>query len=65
MERFFSEATIAPGTRLAYRASHKAWCPVVQNRYLDEIDRRMLGEFISRRKQAGTTDTTILGTWHF
>jgi integrase/recombinase XerD len=59
VERFFSEATITPGTRLAYRGSHKAFHPLVQNRYLDEIDRRMLGEFISRRKQTGTTDTTI------
>ena len=59
MERFFSEAAITPGTRLAYRGSHKAFHPLVQNRYLDEIDRRMLGEFISRRKQAGITDTTI------
>jgi integrase/recombinase XerD len=59
VERFFSEATITPGTRLAYRGSHKAFHPLVQSRYLDEIDRRMLGEFISRRKQTGTTDTTI------
>jgi integrase/recombinase XerD len=44
VERFFSEATITPGTRLAYRGSHKAFHPLVQNRYLDEIDRRMLGE---------------------
>ena len=59
VERFFSEATITPGTRLAYRGSHKAFHPLVQNHHLDEIDRRMLGEFISRRKQAGITDTTI------
>ncbi len=59
MERFFSEATITPGTRLAYRGSLKAFHPLVQSRYLDEIDRRMLGEFISRRKQAGIADTTI------
>jgi integrase/recombinase XerD len=57
--RFFSEATITPGTRLAYRGSDKALRPLAQNRYLDEIDRRVLGEFISRRKQAGITDTTI------
>ena len=59
VERFFSEATIGAGTRMVYRGSHKAFCPVAQNRYLDEIDRRLLGDFISRRKQAGITDTTI------
>jgi integrase/recombinase XerD len=65
VQRFFSEAAITPGTRLAYRGSHKALHPLVQNRHLDEIDRRMLGEFISRRKQAGTMDTTIRGDLAF
>jgi integrase/recombinase XerD len=59
VERFLSEATIKPGTRVAYRCCHTAFRPVAQDRYLDEIDRRVLGDFISRRKQAGMTDATI------
>ena len=50
---------------MAYGGSHKAFCPLVQSRYLDEIDRGLLGEFISRRKQAGTMDTTICGNLAF
>jgi integrase/recombinase XerD len=65
VERFFSEAAITPGTRLAYRGSHRAFHPLAQSRYLDEIDRGMLGEFISRRKQAGTMDPTIRGDLAF
>jgi integrase/recombinase XerD len=59
IERFFSEATITPGTREVYRGTHKAFRPLGQDRYLDEIDRQVLGDFISRRKLAGITDTTI------
>jgi integrase len=59
VERFFSEASVKPGTRVAYRCCDRAIRPLVRGRYLDEIDRRMLADFISTRKQAGITDTTI------
>ena len=59
VERFLSEAAFKPGTRVAYRCCHEAFRPLMQNRYLDEIDRRTLADFVSRRKQAGVTDTTI------
>ena len=59
MERFFSEASVRPGTRVAYRCCDTAILPLVRGRYLDEIDRRVLADFISTRKQAGITDTTI------
>ena len=59
MERFLSEAAIKPRTRVVYRGSDKAFRPFAQNCYLDEIDRRVLGDFVSRRKQAGITDATI------
>jgi integrase len=44
---------------VVYRCSHNAFRRFAQDRYLDEIDRQVLGDFISRRKQAGVTDTTI------
>jgi integrase len=59
MERFFSEATLKPGTALVYRNSHKAFAPFAQGRYLDEIGRRILGDFVSARKSAGISDSTI------
>ncbi len=59
VERFLAEATIRAGTRVVYRCCHKAFRLLAQDRYLDEIDRRVLGDFISRRKQAGITDATI------
>ena len=59
VERFFSEASVKPGTRVAYRCCDTAIRPLVRGRYLDEIDRRVLADFISTRKQAGITDATI------
>jgi integrase/recombinase XerD len=59
MERFFSEATLKPGSLVAYRNGHKAFSRFAQGRYLDEIDRRVLGDFVSERKSAGISDGTI------
>jgi integrase/recombinase XerD len=58
-ERFLSEASIRPRSRAVYRCCHKAFRSFTQDRYLDEIDRQVLGDFISRRKQAGVMDATI------
>jgi integrase/recombinase XerD len=58
-ERFLSEATLKHRTRVVYRLSHKVFLAAAQDHYLDEIDRRVLGDFISRRKQAGIMDATI------
>ncbi len=57
--RFFSEAGLKPGTLTVYRNGHKAFAPFVHDRYLDEIDRRTLGEFVSARKSSGISDSTI------
>jgi integrase len=59
VERFLLEATIKPKTRACYLSSDRACRATFEGRYLDEIDRRPLGEFVSRRKQAGVSDTTI------
>jgi site-specific recombinase XerD len=59
VEKFFSEATLAPGTLLVYLSGHKAFVPFAKGRHLDEIDRRVLGEFVSARKSTGISDSTI------
>jgi integrase/recombinase XerD len=59
VERFLLEATIRPKTRACYSSSDRACRPTFEGRYLDEIDRRSLGEFVSKRKQSGVSDTTI------
>ena len=38
VERFFSEAAITPGTRLAYRGSHKTFQPLVQLQWTKSTD---------------------------
>jgi integrase/recombinase XerD len=58
-ERFLEEASIRPKTRACYTSSDRACRPTFADRYLDEVDRPLLGEHVSRRKQAGVSDTTI------
>jgi hypothetical protein len=48
-ERFLEEASIRPKTRACYTSSDRACRP----------DRPLLGEHVSKRKQAGVSDTTI------
>jgi integrase/recombinase XerD len=59
VERFLCEASIKPKTHACYTSSDRACRPTFEGRYLDEIDRRLLGEFVSKRKQAGVSDTTV------
>lgn len=59
VQRFFNEATFKRTTRVAYRNSHNMIRPFVQDRYLDEIDRPLMGELISSRKSHGVSDATI------
>jgi hypothetical protein len=59
VERFFAEATLKPGSLSVYQNGHKAFCPFAQGRYLDEIDRRVLADFVSARKSARVSDPTI------
>ncbi len=58
-ERFLLEASIRPTTRAGYASNDRACRPTFEGRYLDEIDRRLLGEFVSKRKRDGVSDTTI------
>ena len=59
VEQFLAEASIRPKTRACYTSSDRACRPTFESRYIDEIDRRSLGEFVSKRKQSGVSDTTV------
>lgn len=58
-QRFLAEANIRPKTRACYASSDRACRPTFEGRYIDEINRRPLGEFVSKRKQDCVSDTTI------
>ena len=57
--RFLREASIRPKTRACYSSSARACRPTFAGRHLDEIDRRLLGEFVSARKRSGVSDATV------
>src|SRR4051794_8874648 len=56
---FSADASIRPKTRACYATSDRMCRPVLAGRHLHEIDRRILAELVSHRKQAGTSETTI------
>jgi integrase/recombinase XerD len=58
-ERFLLEASIRPTTRAGYTSNDRTCRPIFEGHFLDEIDRRLLGEFVSKRKRDGVSDTTI------
>lgn len=60
VERFFQEATIKPKTQEGYWTSHRAIMPSFTGVYLDQIDRRRIGEFVTKRKHQGVSDTSVL-----
>lgn len=57
--RFLAEASIRAKTRACYMSSSRAWATALSGRYLDEIDRKVIAEFVSARKRQGISDTTI------
>jgi integrase len=57
--RFLDEASIRPKTHACYATSDRACRPTFDGHHLDEIDRRLIGEFVSRRKKDGVSDTTV------
>ncbi|WP_043338375.1 tyrosine-type recombinase/integrase [Belnapia moabensis] len=58
-QRFLDEASIRPKTRACYATSDRACRSTFAGHHLDEIDRRLIGEFVSWRKRGGVSDTTI------
>src|SRR4051812_43034900 len=57
--RFLDEASIRPKTLSCYATSNRSCLRTFAGRHLDDIDRRLIGEFVSRRKQDGVSDTTV------
>ncbi|TDH58044.1 site-specific integrase [Dankookia rubra] len=57
--RFLDEASIRPKTLACYATSNRSCLRVFAGRYLDDIDRRLIAEFVSRRKKDGVSDTTV------
>jgi integrase/recombinase XerD len=57
--RFLREASIQPKTRRCYETSNRMCRPVLAGKYLDQIDRRLIGLLVSHRKATGVSDTTI------
>lgn len=58
-ERFLREASIRSTTHASYTTSDRSCSTVLAGKYLDEIDRRLLGELVAARKAKGVSDTTI------
>ena len=58
-ERFLREASIRPKTQACYATSDRMCRPNLGGKYLDDIDRGMLGALIAVRKATGITDTTV------
>lgn len=59
VERFFQEARVKPATLRSYRSNSRTLAPTFDALFLDQITKRSIAEFISARKKAGVTDTTI------
>lgn len=59
VERFLREASIRLKTHACYVSADRMCRLTFEGHYLDEINRRLLGDHVSKRKQAGISDTTI------
>ncbi|MWV25495.1 tyrosine-type recombinase/integrase, partial [Methylobacterium sp. 2A] len=61
LDRFGSEylPTLKPSTQARYRESFKHLTPRFGSFFLDEINKSMLGEFVTTRKEEGVTGATI------
>ena len=59
IERFFQETRVKPATLRSYKSNSRMLSPTFDALYLDEITKRIIAEFVSSRKKAGVTDTTI------
>lgn len=59
VERFFVETSVRPKTVLGYRTSERALAPLVGHLHLDQIDRRVIADVVSRRKATGISDTAV------
>ncbi|MGH1570888.1 tyrosine-type recombinase/integrase [Methylobacterium sp. P31] len=59
VERFFQEIRVKPSTLRCYRSNSRTLGSTFDALYLDQITKRTIAEFVSARKRAKVTDTTI------
>lgn len=59
ISRFFEECTLQPGTVETYRFNAKVCTRLLGHLHLDEINRRVLADFVASRKRTGVTDATV------
>lgn len=59
IERFFQETRVKPATLRCYKSNSRTLGPTFDALYLDQITKRTIAEFVSARKRAKVTDTTI------
>lgn len=58
-DRFFVEARLKKGTLRTYQSNSRNWVQFAPAACLEEITSPFLADFVSSRKRAGVTDTTI------
>ncbi|WP_267361724.1 MULTISPECIES: site-specific integrase [unclassified Methylobacterium] len=59
VERFFQETRVKPATLRSYKSNSRTLGPTFDALYLDQVTKRTIAEFVSTRKKARVTDTTI------
>lgn len=59
VERFFEECTLKPRTLETYRYNSKVCTRLLGHLHLDEVNRRVLADFVATRKRTGVTDATV------
>ena len=59
VERFFDECTLKPGTIDTYRYNSRTCGRLLGHLHLDEVNRRVLADFVATRKRTGVSDATI------
>ena len=59
IDAFFEQSSLKASTLETYRFNARVVLRLLGHLHLDEIDRRLLGEFIATRKRTSVTDATI------
>jgi integrase/recombinase XerD len=57
--RYFEECTLKPGTVVTYRFNAKVCARLIGHLHLDEINKRVLSDFVAARKRTGVSDATV------
>lgn len=59
VERYFGETNVRAKTIQGYRTSQRALHPLIGHLRLDQIDRRVIAEVVSKRKATGVSDVSV------